>query len=147
MPSRSTSTPCRSAHQLRAAASAVKFAIVAPVVSTPPHVGGSRNRSRSHPTETDSSRAASGDASHAPAHWSIVAATHSAPIAAGVTPPITQWKKRGPAERTEAGTPSSSSSLRADSAPSPSSGSGPPNADSTDSAAGSRTGAASSVAR
>ena len=38
-PSSSTSTPCRRPHQRRAAARPVKFAIVAPVVSTPLHAG------------------------------------------------------------------------------------------------------------
>ena len=48
----STSTPCCSPHQLRAAASATKLAIVAPVVSTPPNSAGSSNSWRSQSTAT-----------------------------------------------------------------------------------------------
>ena len=49
-PSSSTSTPCCSPHQRRAAARPVKFAIVAPVVSTPLHAAGRPNSSFSQST-------------------------------------------------------------------------------------------------
>src|SRR2546429_481079 len=122
-----TSTPCCSPHHWRAAARPVKFAVVAPVVRTPPQWAGSPKRSSSHATETCSSRAPSGVASQPPAFWSSRDVTQSAASAAGVEPPITQWKKRGPAERTCASMPSASSSSIAASVPAPSSGSGPPN--------------------
>ena len=70
-----------------------------------------------------SSRLPSGDATQAPTFWSKVEVSQSAARAAGVVPPITKWKKRGPAERVAAASPSRASSLTAATAPSPSSGS------------------------
>ena len=52
-PCSSMSTPCCSAHHRRAHASAVKFAIVAPVVSTPPHAVGSPKSSFSHRSDDE----------------------------------------------------------------------------------------------
>ena len=138
-PASSTSTPWRCPAQRRAHPSATKFAIVAPVVSTPPHAGGSPNSSFSHPTATCSSRPASGVATHAPEFWSSVEVSQSAPRAAGVVPPFTKWKNLGPAECTAAPNPATSSSSAA-TAPTPSSGSDPPNAAAASSARGSRTG-------
>jgi hypothetical protein len=104
----------------------VKFAVVAPVVRTPPQSAGSSNSSFSQSSATTSSRAPSGDETQANEFWSNADASQSAPSAAGVTPPVTKWKKRGPGERTTAPAPSASAPSAA-SAPSPSSGSGPEN--------------------
>ena len=74
----------------------MKFAVVAPVVSAPPHSAGSAKSSFSQPTATVSSRVASGEPTQLNAFWSSAVASQSAPSAAGVTPPVTKWKKRGP---------------------------------------------------
>jgi hypothetical protein len=63
----STSTPRRLAHQRRPAASAVKFAIVPPVTSTPDHELGNPKRSSSQEIDTVSSSVESGDACQPPA--------------------------------------------------------------------------------
>ncbi len=145
-PSSSTSTPCCSPHQRRATASPVKFADVAPLVKAPLHAGGSPNSSCSQATATCSSRIAKGELTQLNAIWSIALVHQSAASAAGVPPPITKWKNRGPAERVAPSEAASISSRTAASEPEPSSGSetptGPPG-----SAAGGRTGASSSCAR
>jgi hypothetical protein len=51
---------------------------------------------------TCSSRDAIADDAHAYATWSYADASQSAPSAAGVPPPMTKWKKRGPLERVAA---------------------------------------------
>ena len=73
-----------------------------------------------------SRRLASGEATQAPAFWSRAEVSQSAASAAGVVPPITKWKKRGPADRVAVSRPSRARSLIAGSAPAPSSGSAPP---------------------
>src|SRR5213592_4272722 len=73
--------------------------------------------------------------------------SQSAPSAAGVVPPITQWKKRGPEERTCASSPPSISWSSAASVPNPSSGRGPPKASAASLERASRTGAVGSDAR
>ena len=140
------SMPARSAHQRRAHPSATKLAIVAPVVSTPPHAAGSPKSSFNQSIDTCSSRPASGEETHAPGFWSSAVASQSAPSAAGVVPPSTKWKNFGPAEWTAPSRPPISSSS-AFSAPTPSSGSGPPNVAATSSARGSRTGRSAMPAR
>src|SRR5437868_5035320 len=90
--------PCSSPHHWRAAPSAVKFDIVAPVVRTPPHEAGSSNRSFSHSIATCSTFEPSGELTHNPALLSMTDANQSAASAAGVDPPVTKWKNRGPAE-------------------------------------------------
>ena len=119
------SRPCCSPHHWRAAASAVKFAAVAPVVRTPPHAAGSSKSCFSQSTATVSSRVPRGEPTQLKAFWSSAVASQSAPSAAGVTPPVTKWKNRGPGEAVAASSPPTSS-WRASTAPAPSSGSGPP---------------------
>ncbi len=138
-PSSSTSTPARSAHQRRAHPSATKFAIVAPVVSTPPQVAGRPNSSFSQSIATCSSRPARGRRPTRPGSGRAPIVSQSAPSAAGVVPPSTKWKNLGPAECTAPSIPAISSSNAA-TAPTPCSGSGPPKPAATSSARGSRTG-------
>ena len=123
-PSRSGSTPWRSAHHDRAVASAVKLAIVAPVVKTPPHLDGRPKRSSSHRMDVASSCPPSGDDAHENAFWSTADASQSAASAAGVAPPVTKWKKRGPAEACAPSRPATRRAITS-SAGAPSSGSGP----------------------
>ncbi len=59
-PSASTFQPTRWSNTLRAAASAEKLAIVAPVTKAPPDCGGNLKRSSSHPRAISSSRAVAG---------------------------------------------------------------------------------------
>jgi len=66
---------------------------------TPLHSAGSPKSSFSQPTETCSSCIASGELTQLNAIWSSALASQSAASAAGVPPPITKWKKRGPADR------------------------------------------------
>jgi hypothetical protein len=66
------------------------LAIVAPVVITPPHSGGSANSSFSHETATCSAREASGELTQLKAFWSRVEVSQSAASAAGVAPPVTK---------------------------------------------------------
>src|SRR5439155_3476771 len=146
-PSTDTSTPWRSPHHCRAAANPVKFAIWPPVTSTPSQSAGNPKSSRSQRREISSSLEASGLASQPPAFWSSSDVSQSAPSAAGVVPPITQWKKRGPEERTCASSPPSISWSSAASVPNPSSGRGPPKASAASLERASRTGAVGSDAR
>ena len=93
----------------RAAARAVKFAMVAPVTNAPPHPAGSPSTSSSQRRETSSRTAAIGVATKSPAFWSHAAASQLAASAAGSEPPITKPKNRGPAIAMVAGEPTSSS--------------------------------------
>ena len=93
-----TSTPCCSAHHDRAAARAVKLAVVAPVVRMPPHEAEGRRGRAATAWPSTSSCPPSGDDTHENEFWSTAEASQSAASAAGVTPPVTKWKKRGPAE-------------------------------------------------
>src|SRR2546429_1814829 len=79
--------------------------MVAPVVNTPPQLVGRPKRSFSQPIATCSSLEPSGALIHTPALLSRVEASQSAASAAGVEPPVTKWKKRGPAEFVDASTP------------------------------------------
>ena len=103
----------------------MKLAAVAPVVSAPPQSAGSAKSSLSQSRATVSRRVPSGEPTQLKAFWSSAVASQSAPSAAGVTPPVTKWKKRGPEEPVAASSPVSSSSSAA-TAPEPSSGNGPP---------------------
>ena len=145
-PSTSTSTPCRRPHHRRAHASAVKFAMVAPVVRTPPHDRGRPKSSFNQPRATDSRCPPSGVATHAPGFWSHVDVSQSAPSAAGVVPPLTKWKNFGPAECTSP-PPPSISSCSAAIAPIPSSGREPSNDAAASSACASRTGRSPTVSK
>ena len=116
---------CSSPHHWRAAATAVKFDIVAPVVKTPPQPVGRRKRSFSQPMATCSSLEPSGALIHNPALLSRAEASQSAASAAGVEPPVTKWKKRGPAELVAASMPSVRRLVSVARLPFPSSGSSP----------------------
>ena len=75
------------------------MAAVAPLVNTPLHAAGRPNSSFNQSTEICSSRIANGERTQLKAIWSTALVSHSAASAAGVPPPITKWKNRGPAER------------------------------------------------
>src|ERR1700738_1849347 len=77
------SAPCSAAHQRRAAARPVKFAIVAPVVRTPPQLAGRPKSSLSQPTATFSSREPSGELTQLKEFWSRAEASQSGPRAQG----------------------------------------------------------------
>ncbi|EXI74181.1 MAG: hypothetical protein AW07_02322 [Candidatus Accumulibacter sp. SK-11] len=97
-PSPAASKPsCLPAH-CRAVTSPTRLAIVAPLVSAPAHSAGSPKSSFSQRRTTSSVCAAAGLAAHIPAFWSIADASQSPASAAGVTPPLTKPKKRGPGE-------------------------------------------------
>ncbi len=96
--------------------------MVAPVVMTPLIAADSPNSSFSQRRLTTSAWTPSGDDAHAYAGWSSAAASRSAPSAAGVTPPTTKWKKRGPEVLAAASSPRSTSARRAAAAPMPRSG-------------------------
>jgi hypothetical protein len=144
IPSAAMSTPCWRPHHCRAAPSAVKLAMVAPVVRTPLQEAGRCRRSLSHDSASCSKRAPRGELTHRPALLSSADANQSAASAAGVEPPVTKWKKRGPADRVAASGPSSVSSANAARLPSPSSGSVPPKCAAASSERGLRAGSSSS---
>ena len=102
----------------------MKLAIVAPVTNTPVNSAGSSNRSRSHSPAVRSTLAASAEESQPYASWSNAAVSQSAPSAAGVVPPTTKWKNRGPLDRVAVAAPRSASSASASIAPEPFSGRG-----------------------
>jgi hypothetical protein len=68
----------------------VKFAVVAPLVSTPLHSAGSAKSSFSQSTEICSSRIANGELTQLNPIWSMALVNQSAARAAGVPPPITK---------------------------------------------------------
>ena len=125
----------------------MKFAVVAPVVKTPPHDGRQLEQVEEPRHRNPLQPGAERRADRENAFWSSVDASQSAPSAAGVTPPVTKWKKRGPDEPVAASTPFSTSSVSAASAPSPCSGSPPPKRSAAGPAPGESTGAPSSPAR
>jgi hypothetical protein len=136
-PRLSTSTPARSEHQRRAHPSATKLAIVAPVVSTPPHSTGRPNSSFSQSIEICSNRPANGDETQAPGFWSSALARQSAPRAAGVVPVHEVEERPGRVHRAVDG---ADELLHRALGPHSSSGSGPPKVSAMSSARGSRTG-------
>jgi len=151
-PLATTSTPCCSAHQCVATANEVKLANVALATSAPPYRSGSPNSSRNQRSAIVSVSAASGEEAWKPAFWSSSDAVQSAASAAGVAPPITKWKNRGPAEWVAAAVPTRSSRCSVATEPSPCSGNPPPSARSdrsasSGSAAGSYTGRSASESR
>jgi hypothetical protein len=74
------------------------LAIVAPLVSAPARPPAGRRAPCSQRRTTSSVCAAAGLPAHRPAFWSIAEASQSPASAAGVTPPLTKPKKRGPGE-------------------------------------------------
>ena len=77
---------------MRAAASAVTFAICAPVTSPTPAPAGSPSSSFAHAATVASAAAAAGDMTCRPAFWSHADVSQSAPTAAGSAPPVTKPK-------------------------------------------------------
>ena len=128
------------AHQRRAHASATKFAIVAPVVSTPPHAAGKPNSSFSHSIATCSSRPPRGVEIQAPGFWSSVGGQ---PVRARAPPASSRRPRSGrtsgprsaPRRRARRAVPRSLRPRRRRC-----SGSGPAELAATSSARGSRTG-------
>jgi hypothetical protein len=102
-------------------------------VSAPPHSGGSPTRSLSQPSTTVSVASANRDDARTNAFWSSSETVQSAANAAGVEPPMTKWKNRGPADAVAVTTPTRNSFSTAGSVPTPSSGSAPPSSPSCDS--------------
>jgi hypothetical protein len=88
---------------------------------------------------TVSAVVANADAVDIPASWSSSDVTQSPAIAAGVDPPTTKWKNRGPDECVAAAAPIRSSSAIESGEPWPSSGSGPSSPSSSGRLATSRT--------
>jgi hypothetical protein len=86
------SHPARASSACRAAASAVTFAICAPVVSPTPDEAGSPSSSSSHPHATSSTTDAAGEDTALNEFWSHADASQSAPNAAGTEPPVTKPK-------------------------------------------------------
>ncbi len=127
-PSLSTSQPTSASTLCRAAASAVKLAIVAPVTKLAAQSCGRPNSSQSQRLDTFSSAAIAGVTSFIAEFWSQAVASQFAATVTGMEPPITKPKKRGPAIATDAGEPISSSraSVSASSRPSPDSASSKP---------------------
>ena len=111
-PSDSTSQPSRASTSWRAAASATKFATVAPVTKATSDEAGRPRSSSSQRRATDSSVAPIGDATTRPAGWSQAAASQFAATVTGSEPPMTKPKKRRPAVPRVAGDPTSSRSAR-----------------------------------
>ncbi len=108
-PFSSTSHPARASTAWRAAASAVRLAIVPPVTKPATVVDGRPKSSTSQRCATCSSVAATGEAVKAPAFWSHAVASQSAATATGCEPPMTNPKNLGPAVAMVAGEPASSS--------------------------------------
>ena len=110
-PSASTSQPARASTAWRAAASAVKLAIVAPVTKAPAAARRAARRVE-QPAQRDLLEHARrpGVGESKAAFWSQAVASQFAASAAGSEPPITKPKKRGPAMAMVAGEPISSSS-------------------------------------
>jgi hypothetical protein len=91
-PSSSTFQPAFSSTAWRAAASAVKLAIVAPVANPTLEPAGSPKMSISQLAAISSTTAAAGDRAYSPAFWSQVLVSQSAARAAGTPPPTTNPK-------------------------------------------------------
>src|SRR5215212_4743301 len=108
-----TSTPYCSPHQWVAHARPVRLAKVALPTRAPPQVSGSPTSSHSHSSATSSTAEAKSDEAREKAFWSSSEVSQSAAIAAGVDPPITKWKKRGPLDSVAVAVPMSTSSATA----------------------------------
>ncbi len=128
-PRSSTDQPASASTRCRAAARAVKFAIVAPVVNPADVPAGSPNRSTSQPSTTSSTTAAAGDMTYIATFWSHVLVSQSAPSAAGCAPPMTKPKYRGPAVATRPGSAAAASVSTVSAASAPAARSGPPSAE------------------
>jgi hypothetical protein len=115
------------------------LAKVALAVSAPPQPAGRPTSCRSQSSATVSAASARRDDARTNAFWSSRDTTQSAASAAGVDPPITKWKKRGPADAVAVAVPTRSSVSTAAWVPDPCSGSDPPSSPSIGSAARSYT--------
>src|SRR5438067_1972683 len=82
----------------RAARGQVAWAIWQPVTRAKLAVWGRWRRSLNQSPATSSTTAAAGEVAYIPAFWSQAEVSQSAARAAGRLPPMTQPKKRGPAE-------------------------------------------------
>ena len=91
-PFASTSQPCFFNIACRAAAKAVKFAMVAPLTNPPPASAGKDSTSSNQPRTTFSITEAIGDITFRPAFWSHAPANQLAARAAGRLPPVTNPK-------------------------------------------------------
>src|SRR5258708_32377372 len=109
IPSSATSQPAFFSNPYLAAASAVKFAVVAPVTSPPSQSAGRCSASQIQPSATSSSSTPTGDITRKPAFWSHALANQLAASDAGKAPPVTKPKYLPPAVATVAGEPNSSS--------------------------------------
>ena len=91
-PCRSTSWPCASSTERRAAASAVKLAIVAPVTKAAAPSDGRSSASSTHRSAIRSIAAPIGELTSLNAFWSHAAASQVAASDAGRVPPVTKPK-------------------------------------------------------
>jgi hypothetical protein len=98
--------------------------MVAPLVIAPAHSWGRPNRSSSQRRTTSSVCAAAGLMAHMAAFWSIADASQSPASAAGVVPPWTKPKNRGPELATMPGSARRNHSLTASAGGQPTSGNG-----------------------
>ena len=127
-PSASTFQPTFANTACRAADSAVMCATVVPVTKPPATPVGSCSTATSHLSATSSRIATPGLDLYNPAFWSHAVASQPAATLAGVAPPITNPKNRGPAMAIVAGDPRSSSFASIARASIPVSGNGTSNA-------------------
>ncbi len=123
-PSWAASNPRPAPVHCRAAARPIRLAIVAPLVSAPAQAAGRPNSSFSQRSTVSSVWAAAGLLSHIPAFWSMAEASSPPASAAGVLPPLTNPKKRGPPDATIPGSARANQSLTASAGSQPVSGSG-----------------------
>ncbi len=127
-PRASTSQPTRASTALRAAASPMAFAIVAPVVTPKPASRGRSSRSSSQRPAASSAAAAAGVASARQAFCPQAAASQSAATPTGCDAPQTQPKNRGAGNPISPGLAAATSSATiASGSPGPA-GVGPPKA-------------------
>ena len=91
-PSSSTFQPARASTAWRAAASAVKFAIVAPATNAPALSGGSRSASSVQASAAASIAAAAGDITCSAQFWSQAVASQFDATVTGSEPPLTKPK-------------------------------------------------------
>ena len=104
-------------------------------VRAPPQPAGRPTSWRSQSRAAVSAASANREEARTNAFWSSRDTTQSPARAAGVDPPMTKWKKRGPAEAVAVAVPTRTSVSTAAWVPAPSSGSGPPSSPSSGSAA------------
>jgi hypothetical protein len=97
-PSASTSQPTFASTAFRAAPTHVKLAMVAPVTKPTVHSGGRRRISSSHRAATVSAAADAGEQTGLAPFWPQALVSMSAATPTGCEAPITQPKKRRPAD-------------------------------------------------